>query len=69
MECTIFRCFGIESIGFWVLLFGFVILAIVVVCCSICKDFKRIDEDAERKMNGLPPKKRRHYRGKLTILY
>ena len=33
--------------------FGFAALAIFVICWAICKDLKKIDEEAERKIKGM----------------
>ena len=53
-----------ENTAEWVAFFGFAALAIFVICWAICKDLKKIDEETERKIKGLPPKRRRKRRGR-----
>ena len=48
-----------ENTAEWVAFFGFAALAIFVICWAICKDLKKIDEETERKIKGLPPKRRK----------
>ena len=51
-----------ENTAEWVAFFGFAALAIFVICWAICKDLKKIDEETERKIKGLPPKRRKRRR-------